>query len=627
MARKVERHPERIPKLERTAERDTKLRQWLSFEIEAALSARHRLEAVWREARRQYAGMPRLPVRTNPIPNAPNIEIPVGAIAADSIYSAAIDALFTASPLLIVRGTEPKWREHAKAMQVWVNWMAEHELELRRAVENTFLDNTQLGTAAYYVPYSETKRKTDIHRTIQSGPRMVAVAPEDLILPGTARDSIHDSRWAGIRFYYTPVEVRDRAKHNPSWDISKAMPVATVNLVRAQREEFANVRSGLTVKEQFEFIDIYAYFDYDEDGEDEDLLITWDRSSNSLISVTFNPYDKRPLEKMVYQARAHAPYGMGVMEMIQPFQEEASELHNYKILNSMLANARLYISEVGNGVDESQEFWPSMVLQVNDITKFQALAMADTTANLSVFEESGMRLAEQRVGLRGELSLLAKGGSRTPATTSLALLQQTNRRFTPSFDQMRLTSAAAVRQAVLRYSERAKLGDKTVRKHFKQVLGEDAAELVWEVLRRPDFEESVFITFTASSATVSRETDRQNALLLMNTMDQQHQRIAELVQIAANPETPEPLRRAVIKMIEAKNEMFDKLLRTFELVRDPGLFVADVIPELEEANEQAAGEEQAAVDGEAAIMESLLVPQAVPGPEEPLGGGPPGILS
>lgn len=620
MGRSVERHPARIARLERTDARDTKLRQWLQFEIEAAFSARHRLEAVWREARRQYEGIPRIPVRTNPIPNAPNIEVPLGAIAADTIYNNALDALFTASPLLVVRATNKKWIDHAKSMQEFVNWMAENEIDLRRAVENSFLDDTQLGTGCIYIPFVEAKRKTDLHRTIQRGPKMISIPPENLILPGTARDDVQEARWAGLRFYYTPVEVRDRARNNPSWDISRSMPVAHVDLVRAQREEFGNVRSGLSVKELFEFIDIYAYFDYDEDGEDEDLLITWDRSSQSIVSLTFNPYDKRPIEKMVYQQRAHMPYGMGVMEMMAPFQEEATELHNFKILNALIAGAKGYVTETGNGLDETQEIWPGIVLQVNDINKFKEFSMGEVHASLPTFEESGMRLGEQRVGLRGELSLLARGGSRTPATTSLALLQQTNRRFTGPFDQMRLASARAVRQGILRYAERAKMGDRAVQKHLSTVLGLIDAENVWTLLRQPNFEESVHITFTATSASVSRETDRQNALLLLNTMDAQHQRIVELVGLAASTDVPQ-LRDVAIKMIEAKNAMFDKLLRTFDLVRDPSLFVADVTPELQDA----AAEEEMVEALSGGVFSALLGGQPMGIPEPP-SGGPPGIL-
>jgi hypothetical protein len=604
----------------------------MQFEVEASLHARSKLESVWRESRRQYEGIPKQPVRSSPIPNAPNIEVPIGAIAADSIYANALDALFAASPLLVVRATNAEWVAHAKAMQQWVNWLPDNELDMRRAVENAFLDVTQLGTGAYYIPFIEEVYKNDTHRVTNRGPRIIAIPPENLLIPGTSNDSIQDARWVGLRFFFTPVEVRDRARANKRWDISRAMPVAHVDSIRMQREEYAHVRSGLTIKEFFEFVDVYCRFDYDDDGEDEDLLVTWDRSAQAIIAVGYGPYDKRPIEKMVYQPRAHMPYGMGVMEMLQPFQEEATELHNYKILNSMLANARVWVTETGSGVDESTEIWPSRVLQVNDVNKLQALQMADVYPGMAIFEEHAMRYAEQRVGLRGELSMLAKGGSRTPATTALSLLQQANRRFTPAFDQMRLGTANAVKQAIMRYAERAKMGDERVRKEIVTVMGEDQGALVWGVLRQPDFGDAVQIEFTAASATVSRESDRQNALALAQAMDALHNNILGLVEKATLPGVPEPLRRVVIKLIEDKQEMWDRLIRTFDLVRDPATLVPNVLPELEEANRMAVQAEQEAQMQQQALMGLVGLDGGAGGGAGGLPGGfpaeepPPGFL-
>lgn len=621
--RRVETHPKgKAPKLERSPERDSRLRSWLQTELTSAFSARFRLEAVFREARRQYEGVPRIPVRTSPIPNAPNIEITVGAVATDSIYAAAIDLIYTANPLLIARPLDKRWTDHAKAAQRYVNWSADNEVEMRRAVDNAFLDNCQLGTAGYYIPFIENIRKTDIQKVVQRRPIMLPIAPENLIVPHTAGGNIQEERWVGLRFYYTETEVQDRARNNPAWDISKTMPTSHVDWVTEQRHQAGHVTVSGIVRKVFEFIDVYCYFDYDGDGEDEDLLVTWDRSSNSIVAVGFNPYDRRPIEAMRYQPRAHLFYGIGVMEMLQPFQEEATELHNYKVLNALLANCRMYVATQTSGITESMEVWPNKVVVVQgDIDSFKELRMSDVFPQLSAFEESAMRLAEQRCGLRGELSMLARGGSRTPATTALSLLQQTNRRFTPAFDGMRLATAAALRQTLWRWSERVKAGDKKAREHFARVLGDADGALMVSLLEEKDFEEAVSVEFTAASATVSREADRQNAILLTNAMDNQHQQVITLLQLAQDPNTMPPVRAAALKIIAAKNEMFDRTMRLFDHVRDPETFIADVRPELEAINEQAQAEN--AMLG-AVVAGMLPAPMAPPAGIPGVGEVPPG---
>lgn len=588
-----------------------KLGAWLQTEVTSAFSARYRLEAVFREARRQYEGVPRVAVRTSPIPNAPNIEVTVGAIATDNIYAAAIDAIFTANPLLIARPLDKRHVDHAKAIQRYANWSADNEVELRRAVDNAFLDCCQLGTAAYYIPFVENIRKTDLRRVINRRPVVLPIAPENIIVPNSAGGNLQEERWVGLRFWYNETEIKDRARSNAQWDISRALPTSHVDWVTDHRAKAGHSSTSGIVRKVYEFVDLYCYYDYDEDGEDEDLLVTWDRTSGTVVAVGFNPYDIRPIEAMRYQPRAHLFYGMGIMEMLQPYQEEATEIHNYKILNALLSNARLFVATAAAGISETMEVWPMKVVQVQSgsVDDFKEMRMSDVFPQLAIFEQAAMGLAEQRVGLSGQLSMLAKGGSRTPATTALSLLQQTNRRFTPAFDQMRLSTAAALRQTLWRWSERIKAKDSAAREHFTTVLGDEDGALVIDLLEMDDFENAVAVEFTAASATVSREADRQNAILLTNLMDSQHQQVLALLQLIQDPNTLPPVRDAAIKIATAKNEMFDRTMRMFDHVRDPQTFIADVTPEI-----AATG---AAVDVEneqiSAMMGMLPAPEGVPG--------------
>ena len=108
------------------------LEEYLTREIEDAISSRHGLESTWRELMRQYEGVPKNPVSNFPVENAPNIEVTLGAIAADALYASMIDLIYTATPLVSVRGV-PKMKgdvamaDSVKALQRWINWVADNE--------------------------------------------------------------------------------------------------------------------------------------------------------------------------------------------------------------------------------------------------------------------------------------------------------------------------------------------------------------------------------------------------------------------------------------------------------------------------------------------------------------------
>jgi len=590
--RLVDRHGERGPQLSRSEDRDFEFSRWICQEIDFTLSARKGLEEVWRTARRQYEGIPEQEVRNTPILNAPNLEVTVGATATDSVYAAAIDAIFTASPLLISRAVSPRWVEHSKHMQTWSNWLAANEIDLRYAVEHSFMDCCQLGCAALYIPHLEQVKKTDLFRVIHKGPKIIPIGPENLILPHQAGGNLETERWVGLRFWYTPGEVQDRARQSKGrWDVRNAIPVAQADVTRSRRLEAARLRSGSPWREMFEFVTVYCSYDYDKDGVEEDLLAVVDRTSRSLVDLGYNRYDTRPIEVMKYQVRAHMPYGLGVMEMMAPYEKEATELHNHRVLNSLLANARMWIAKQGCGVDETMEVWPSKVVVVNDDVdrSIKELKMSDVYPQLATFEMATLGLAEQRVGLRGELSMMARGGSRTPATTALALLQQTNRRFTPAFDSMRLATAAAVRQCHWRYSERVKANDRYILDFIEDVMGIQEAGFIEELYREENFERAVQIEFTAASASISRESDRQNAIMLANFLRQYYQDVMQGMMMAVSPDSPPEIKSVATKVSKSISELVERTIRTFDQVRDPHTFVVDVTEELEGAEEQVTG--------------------------------------
>lgn len=573
----VEQHPlDKLPKIERTADRDIRLRGYLAMEIEDALTARRTVEKVWNEARRQYNAIPKRPMREVPVPNSPNVEIPLGAILADDLYSQATDALFTASPLVTVRAVDPKFVEHAKSLQDWINWLVANELELRYAVNTALLDDTQLGTGVFYIPFVEETKKDKVFKVTYRAPRIFAHAIEDVIIPPGSRGDIQRDRWVGLRFWYTQGELEERSRKR-GWDIEGMLPTAQFDLVRLQHERKANMRGAQLWREVYEVVEVYAYYDYDEDGLDEDLLITWDRTSQRILALSFNPYDRRPIEVMRYQLRSQLPYGIGVMEMVQPFQEEVTELHNYTTLNIFLANARIFAVKSG-AIEDTLEITPGRTIKINTDDVRNAivdLKLSEVYPSAFQAQSSGMMLAERRVGTSGAAGMLAKGGSRTPGVTALSLLQQVNRRFAPAFDGMRETTAAAVRQAVNRYRERIRAGDRQVEEHIVETMDRERAALIMDLLNLDDFERSVTVELTASSASINREADRQNAILVSNLMGQYYQQIASLALQAAQQNVPDNVREILVEAAKKGTELMDRTLRTFEYVRDPKTLLID----------------------------------------------------
>lgn len=611
MPKYVERH-RTAQKLERSADLDARLVADLSSIIEQGFADRFPQDLEWRNARRQYAAIPRQPYRNTPIPDAPNIEVPLGAIASDAIYGQVIATIYSGDPLLSVRALDQLYIDHAKAMQRWVNYVVEHEVGLRNATDDAWLDVIQLGTAAYYIPHVEHVRLGKVYKTTHTGPRIIPIAPENILFPGGSRGDVQHENWVALRWWYSKTDLMLRGAKS-GWDIEKAMPVAHVDYVRQATEHYGKTSSSanFTWFEHYEVLEVYICYDYHNDGQFIELLVYFDRSAQHLLHVQVQPYDLRPIEPMVYQKRAHLAYGLGVMEMMRTFEDEASDIHSHRTLNMLLANARMWAVTDGS-VADTMKVWPNRFIPVRDKDGIKELRLADIYPSAQQAEQSVTALAERRVGTDGLMGASRQGpiGTRTPGITAMSVMKEQDDRFTAPFDNMRLATSRAVVQALWRQREVLLSGNAQLEAHIESVLGEDAP-LVIELLKSPKFEHSVQVEFTAAKPTVNREADRQNAVLMWNTMMTGYYRpVMELLTTISVPGTPPMLIEVSKQIIEKAGELADRFLRTFDQMRDPQRFTVSASGEIEE--HQLQMEQQTAMQGMTSIISALL------------GGGAPG---
>lgn len=619
MARYLIRHPDAQPPIQRSPKKDGRLVERLVYELENGYASRFPMDSTWIEARRQYAGIPATAVVNQPIPNAPNIELPIGALVSDSLYAQVTDTLYQAMPILTAREMDAEWEPHAKAVQVLTNWMAANEIGLRFATDNSFQDDIQLGTGVLYCPWVKDEKVTNVAKVVTEEPRVVPISPEDFLVPGGSRGDHQQDEWMDIRFWYTPGEFRAQARQQ-KWEVGGAKPVAMKDRVRQQHELVAGASSAAPAHELYATENVWMYHDYDDDGIDRDLMVAFDRSSKTLLGVGYNRYDTRPVETMRFQIRPHLFWGLGVMEMGQPLQRAGTDTLNHFLLNMMLCNARMYIARHGV-IDDFKRVWPMKIIGAESTDDIKELRMSDVYPSILAGLDRLIQLYERRVGVTGEFTSGSPAsrvlGTRTPGITAMTALQSVNRRFAPAFDGMRLNTAAAVRQCLWRYAERVRANDNRVIEHLMRLLGDKQARLVFELFRQDDFERCVAVEFTAVSASVNREADRQNAALVMQTLGGYHAQIKEtMAQLTMQPADPVMYDTAK-KMMKAINYAMDAYLRTFDGVRNPDRLLINLDPELDQAKAGAA---------QAAQQESLLgdVLGAISGAGGQ-GGGPEGM--
>ena len=589
----VDLHPELEEELVVDEVQLTALERWIEGELNRAEGARTQLERMWRNALRLYEGVPRRRRRNMPIENASNLVLTIGAIAADSVYAQILNTIFNVDPLLTVRQVAEtgSLTEETKAMQRFVDVLA-GKIDLRQAVENTLLDNVQMGTGIMYVRWREKRKKTKVDQVVTRGPMVRSVPVEDFFLPGGAFDDLQNERWVAMRYRLTEHEMNLMAR-DFAWDIANIRESSHVDQVRTMRERIGRHDGTVTRRNEagqfggrtYQVFDVYCLFDIDGDGIDEDLLITYDKGSRKAVAIGYNPYDNRPFESMRYQKRSHLFWGLGVIEMLRPYQEGATNQYNNALDNSQLANARFWAGKHGAVQDNEFRIFPNKFLPLADpANDLRALPMADIYPSAFQNLQQTIQFAERRVGVSDITGQRPAGilGSRTPGITAMSILQKSQERFGPAFDSAREAISAAVRQAVLRYRERLLARDLDAEQDVRLMM-EDRADLVIALLLDPRFDDVISVELTASTAKINRETQQQNWILLTQQIITLGERQIQLAQLVDDPQVGEVTKNVARQLADVATELLDRVMRSFDQVRDPTRLLIDMEAAIEEA--------------------------------------------
>lgn len=607
MQGEVEVHPEELEEQEGSSDpfKDeaalSDLARWIQGELHRSESSRYQQEREWNEDLRMYEGISKFRQRNVPIENASNLEITLGAMAVDAIWAQMLNLIFNISPIVTVQATatDGQYIDHAKALQTFVERITP-KLDMRRAAENALMDDVKLGTGVIYTPWREKRKKTFIDQVVSRGPKQYPVPIEDFFLPGGAYDDLQNERWCAMRCWLTQHELQLRER-DYGWDIENLQPTTHIDKTRQIRERLGRHDGGTSRKggsnseggEFFEVFEVYCFYDIDGDGIDEDLLVTYERRAQKILKIRWNPYERRPFETARYQLRQFMFYGLGVLEMLRPYQDGATNLYNHWVDNSLLANSRFWTGPYNAVPNNQLKIWPNRYLPVPQPGAVQAVAMADTWPSAPAALQTTVAFAERRSGIN-ELSTGMGGpvGTRTPGITALSMLQKQNERFGPAFDAARNMVANSVKQALFRYQERLLADDIETERDIRQLMGSDDADLIIEVLRNKNFDDAVAVELTSSSANVNRETARQNWVMLIQTLVSLYEKIIPLAQMIESPEMGPLTKEASKQLVSKVNEMIDRLVRTFDQVRDPGVLQLDLSAAIQETEQQMAQDQQ-----------------------------------
>ena len=611
--------------------REDTLKTWLHGQIWHAESDHASLTQKWIDQIEQWRAQMPQGFKEFPWPGASNLEFPLTSIHFDPIYADFMQTFhgsgvdfWHVSPIF-----GPQDVDKANALREALKIIDRDFLRMREVNSKQFLYTIILGTGIYKTHYIRKARRVKdrdpdtgevTERVIvREHPAVEYVPRNHFLLPGDAWDIDPDApvggaRWVAQKFYETPAQMRANAAKEadsaflPGYD-SKAVTFVIESTVGSLDNE-ASASSGdrqedqvdSTIREldkvdiftspQIELMEVWARFDIDDDGIDEDIVIIWHQDSNTILRMTPNPFDhgERPFDRIRY-LEGFGFDGIGLAERDEWAQATLTKLLNAQIDNVMLANTRMYSVPRGSNITDREAIFPGKIWAIGPGEDVKEVRLGDIYQSLPQIMGFMLDISESSSGAsdlrQGNIQSLP---DRTPAATALTMLQESNKRFDEIMGGMRQPFSRIGLKVFQLLSQQMKTDPTFWRSYFIGNLGEADGLKVIDLLEQgvEVIGQSFGIQPTATSAVANKEADKQNLVAVMQLLSQIAPQLIQAGSLADQAQEGTLTKQTALAMYVGGVELMKLLLERFD-IQNPEVYLPDT-RQLQAAQAQQGGQ-------------------------------------
>ena len=573
-------------------ERKEAFRGWFRSELTNTIGDRGALETKWRNHIIQWRARI-LGDGTGEVPfvGASDLEMPLTAIHTDPVFADFMQTLHVPQQFWSVVGKRPDTVDIAKPLQEFLGAVERNYIDMRLVNERVLMDMILLGTAVYkdYIfherktrkDYDETGAITDV-TTVKFQPRIEPIPLQDFYIPAYASAidpdaPVNAAPWVSQRFRLRESEFKMRSKaEDPYLPPYEKQPTKVVeNFVQDIRDN--EVTEVQRTEDEFvpyrdmkiELHEVWARFDVDGDGIEEDIVVVWHQPTAQILRTTFNPFmhGKRPFEVARYMP-GFGFYGLGIAELDEWAQIAATNILNSTINNAFLSNSVMLGVPFGANINPDEPIYPGKIWPLGPNEKIQDISIGRPNPQMYELLDRFMQWSEARTGVnelrQGNLTGLP---SRTPASTVLSILREGNKRFDMILGNMRQGALKKLGVKMLQNLVQISKLDPRWKAEAIAVLGPEDGSKVAAILDGPVHEiESKFgVSVTATSSQVNQEVEKQNFVALSQTMQQMYGARFQFAQVLAQMGQQDQLQQTALEGYNGSIELQRRMLEAYDI--------------------------------------------------------------
>ena len=538
--------------------------------------------------KRKLKGRPLQETKNFPFENASNLVVQLTATRVEQILSRVmaiymIDPLFAVSALGDVLGQETD--DQAGLLQQFLSDMAiePEALNLYRKEELFFHDGIAFGTNFMHFPYlyiTEEQHmgiagtqgavvglaRKDEFKTIvtKDGP-----TPENIPLQHILIDN-QTKNFDQCRFMARIVPLKREAVEDRiafgTWsaaDGEKVLKSPDTSQGMFNSEMANDGKEFQTSGNPYDAIyKVYeCHFKFTHDRATYSIIAHFHESSDTRLSAVFNyfPKNQYPYEDVRFGYDSDNFFGYGFCEMLDGYQEEASQLHNNRLDNETIRNNVTFRINKDSELASTLKFFPGVGVPA-DKDEVEVLNVAQGTAIDNGNSESiTISMANERSGIDPAISGMGQGivnpkrGIYSSQGT-MAVLQQQNNRTGLRMMDVRQTHLRIGRKLVDMYAFMG-AGNKIAR-YGEQAIGIRKA---LDAVRSGGI--GLLLKQSAGSANI--ETDRQNSVLIQGLQEKYIGIVNQVLQAMAQQQNNPEQNQFLADVLIAQRNLSRHVLRLF----------------------------------------------------------------
>lgn len=566
-----------IPDGRYSPQRISQLRDYIVDEVEQAKRARKQKEEAWISFQEAYRAVPAEEEKTFPFTGASNLVIPMIGTDVDTMFTRMMGMLFEADAIFSVRELNPEMAPFAPRMEEFLKWAQHTEIDFQEPIGNWLLDIMKLGTGILKQRYHREMKKVYEWREmgdevwqqqaiilLKDAPAVHDVRLFDFFVPPGFR-TIKDAPWVAERISLTWQQYLSRVKAGIYRGVSAIQQHSANSKGDSVQKEFDRI-SGYqpTQGNKIPFYEWWGEFDIDGDGWDEALVCTIHIDTREYVRLDFNPFfsQDKPYSSARFMRDENSFYGIGLAEMLIPFQEEVTAMHNQRLDNGTVANSQMFaVRDDNTRITAEEPIYPGKIWLVHNTDDVKPLVMGSTSSAASIQNESFThQYAARRTGINDYIT--AQTGPDTsyaPAYVAREMMLNSTKRQGEMVREVRRALSETGTRILEMYQQFNQRG----KQYF--AMGAKDGMLVSAVLQFPLdlIRRGLKVSITAIDVNESKDAKVRTNSLIMQQMTQYYMQLMQAMMYAANPQTPPPIRGIAMQMIQGSTMLMRRILDSY----------------------------------------------------------------